>query len=275
MTRHLLPHELASAQIVSNFADLNFVQRHAPSLFATSGHPKMSERYGYTNTYALLQYLINRGFIVRYVQQTGKGAYGKLLIRMYHPRLPRTNDAEAQLVIIDSHDGTSAFKVYLGWFRFVCANGLILGDRVFGRSVKHTQPDLVEQVILDLDDAMDSMSSVQTLVRRMQDVQVDAQMLADMSLAVARARFDFDEMHDSRYARAAMALLPIRRQEDINPNLYTAMNVIQENALRGGMIYTYAGESHKVKPVSGIDRQTAVNQTVWQSAQDILDKLGV
>ena len=271
MSIQLLPHELDSAKIISAFDNTDIVRRYVPSLFSTTAHPRMSGRYGYTNTYALLQYLINRGFVLRSVQQTGRGEFGKLMIRMTHPELYRSKDGEAQVVIIDSHDGTSAFKVVLGWFRFVCANGLIMGDKVFERRLKHTQPDLVEQVILDLDDAMHTFPKVLDVITRMQALHLDGMQIANLARAIARVRFSFDEAEEARYDRAALALLPVRRSEDTAPDLYTAMNRMQENALRGGMQYTHNGQSHRVAPVSAINKQMDVNQGAWQAAVALLE----
>lgn len=274
---HILPsqlaqHEQASREIVRVFGDAQSVMRHAPALFATSGHPKMSSKYGYTNTYALLNFLIQRGFVLRFVQQTGKGAYGKVMIRMTHPAMARTNDGEAQLVIIDSHDGTSSLKLMLGWFRFICANGMIIGDTVFSRRFKHNQDDLIEQVLLDLDDAV-SMSEAgpASTIARMQRMIISPEQLVQLANHAARLRFEFDEDAEHRYTRVASALLSRRRQEDAEPNLYVAMNVVQENALRGGVTYTYRGDAHKIKPITAINAQMVINQGIWQAAANILE----
>jgi hypothetical protein len=268
--RQLLPHERDSMLIVSEFSNPEVVARHAPSLFAMSGHPKMSNNYGYTNTYALLQYLINRGFIIRSVQQTGRGEFGRVMVRMTHPHMYRDRDGEAQLIIIDSHDGTAALKVVLGWFRFVCANGMIVGDAIFNTKYKHTQDDLIEAVLLDLDDAMLASDRLTSRVDKMKERELSSAEVAQFAEAVARLRYDFGD-DDARYPRAAMALLPTRRSEDTVPSLFVTMNRLQENAMRGGMVYTYKGLGHKVKPMSSINGQMELNQGIWQEAMKLLE----
>lgn len=270
--RALTLHEQAAIRNASNFSSIDYMQRHVPALFASFPHPKMSNRYGFTDTYELLRHLIGRGFVLDSVQQVGKGKFGKLMMRLSHPRFVRHGDGAVQLVVIDSHDGTSSFTIYLGWIRFACANGLILGDGLFQRKVKHTQPDLVAQVILDMQEGLEAASQVSGVVSRMRSVELGTNKILDFALDVAKQRFDFADHFDAenRYLRAASALTTRRRIEDRSNDVYTVLNVIQENALRGGITYTHNGV-HKIKPISGIDAQVRINRAAWERAEKFLE----
>jgi len=232
----------------------------------------MSQQYGFTDTYHLLQHLRNRGYHVRTVQQTGHGSFGKVLVRLSHPSLASSDDGAAELVIIDSHDGSAAFKVWLGYLRFACANGLILGDDVFVRSFKHTQPDLVEQVILDLDEATGSSNNVLAYVGAMRERILSMDAAVQLSRDVASARFALRPVEDeAEIARAGDGLLSTRRRlEDHGLDLFTVMNVVQENALRQGAYYTYQGRTIKVRTVANIQKQLEINKVAWNSAVRLL-----
>lgn len=259
------------------FSNESYMRRAYPALFARYPHPKMSPKYGFTDTYHLLKHLSNRGYTMRTVQQTGRGEYGKTLTRMQHPTLHRTADGCAEIVVIDSHDGTSSLMVALGYLRFVCANGLVLGDSVFVRKYKHTQPDLVESIILDLEEADGAaIRNAQTIERMKQRIlcEVDAMQLAT---SVAEARFgssiDIEAPSGvSRMRRAANALLSSRRREsDMRHDLFTTLNVLQENAMRGGLWYTHAGARHNVQPIKSIQKEVDINRAAWSGAMKLLE----
>ncbi len=45
--------------------------------------------------------------------------------------MPQINGAEAnEIILLNSHDGTSGYQMLAGQFRFVCSNGLVCGDTV-------------------------------------------------------------------------------------------------------------------------------------------------
>ena len=72
--------------------------------------------------------------------------------------------------------------------------------------------------------------------------------------------------------RAADALVSTRRRrDDLSDDLFTVMNVVQENALRGNIMYTHDGTVTKVRSVSSITKELEVNRAAWASAMKLLD----
>lgn len=59
--------------------------------------------------------------------QTG-GVHIKHMVRLRHGRqgsvLPEANE----IILINSHDGASSYQMLAGVFRFVCCNGLVVGQ---------------------------------------------------------------------------------------------------------------------------------------------------
>src|SRR3546814_3730030 len=55
----------------------------------------------------------------------------------------------AEAIIVNSHDGTSAFQLFAGMLRFVCTNSMIAGERFEEVRVPHKgniQDDIIEGV---------------------------------------------------------------------------------------------------------------------------------
>ena len=70
------------------------------------------------------------------VRDEGKREHTKHMIRLRHAS--QINGAEAnEIVLLNSHDGTSSYQMLAGMFRFVCSNGLVCGNTVADVRVPH------------------------------------------------------------------------------------------------------------------------------------------
>jgi hypothetical protein len=113
----------------------------APSIFADAPHESRSERYSYIPTATVLQELRGEGFEPFMVTQTrvrhdDRRDYTKHMIRLRHAS--QINGREAnEIILLNSHDGTSSYQMLAGMFRFVCSNGLVCGDTVADVRVPH------------------------------------------------------------------------------------------------------------------------------------------
>ena len=62
--------------------------------------------------------------------------FTKHMIRLRHAS--QINGAEAnEIVLLNSHDGTSSYQMLAGMFRFVCSNGLVCGDTAADVRIPH------------------------------------------------------------------------------------------------------------------------------------------
>ena len=113
----------------------------APSIFAEAAHDSRSERYTYISTSTVLTGLQKEGSQPFMVAQTrmrneGKRDFTKQMIRLRHPS--QINDTEAnEVILLNSHDGTSSYQMVAGLLRFVCMNGLVCGETVTDARVRH------------------------------------------------------------------------------------------------------------------------------------------
>lgn len=127
----------------------------APSIFAATPWERVSTNYRFVPTYTVLDILADMGFSPMMAAQSrcrieGKAAFTKHMIRLRHREYidnPRADMPE--LVLVNSHDRSSAYKFYSGVFRMVCQNGMIVAAEDFGSiAVKHSGSlDLTQQII--------------------------------------------------------------------------------------------------------------------------------
>lgn len=106
----------------------------APSVFAESAHESRSARYAYIPTSDVLNGLRREGFQPFMACQArtrteGKQEFTKHMLRLRH-QSQINGDTANEIILVNSHDGSSSYQMLAGCYRFVCENGLICGDTV-------------------------------------------------------------------------------------------------------------------------------------------------
>ena len=69
----------------------------------------------------------------------------KHMLRLRHASQINGDEAN-EVVLINSHDGTSSYQMLAGMFRFVCQNGLVCGD-TFADVRVHHKGNVIDHVI--------------------------------------------------------------------------------------------------------------------------------
>ena len=132
----------------------------APSIFAEGKHASRSERYTYIPTIDVLRGLRQEGFEPFMVTQSksrieGKTEFTKHMIRMRHAGQVNTRPEANEIILINSHDGASSYQMLAGVFRFVCCNGLVVGDVTNDIRIPHKgniQDEVIEGAFRVLED---------------------------------------------------------------------------------------------------------------------------
>lgn len=136
------------------------MRRAAPSIFAEGKHGSRSERYTYIPTIEVLRGLRQEGFEPFMVAQSksrieGKTEFTKHMIRMRHAGQVNTRPEANEIILINSHDGASSYQMLSGLFRFVCCNGLVVGDITNDIRIPHKgniQDEVIEGAFRVLED---------------------------------------------------------------------------------------------------------------------------
>lgn len=265
----LSKHELEGIDTARVFENADEMHQRAPALFATQAHPKMSSRYSFTNTYDILLHIHNKGFKVSSVQG-GEKTYSKVMVRMRHSGYDIRDDAP-EIVVLDSHDGSRRLKLMLGIIRFICMNGCVAGDMLYAKSFIHLAPDLMQQIMLELDDIQEPINRLQSRVNRMKSYETTIGERLALADAAIKVRFE-GERSASFYTDMRKNILHTRRVADESNDMYTVMNVVQENVLRGGMMYETHNSIRRVAPINAVDRNVTINQALWREAERLIER---
>lgn len=239
----------------------------APSIFAEAAHGSRSERYSYIPTAAVLAELRSEGFQPFMVCQTrvrheDRREFTKHMVRLRHASQINGNEAN-EVILLNSHDGTSSYQMIAGMFRFVCHNGLVCGDTLADVRVHH-KGNVAERVIEGAYEILQGFDQVQEARDAMRLITLDEgeqEVLARSALALK-----YDAPDKVTPVIEAQVLMP-RRFDDRGSDLWSTFNRIQENLVKGGLNGRNAqGRRQRTRPVQGIDQNVRLNRALWMLA---------
>ena len=268
---------------------LDQVRRSAPSAFATEAHSSRSIRYAYIPTSNVIEGMMQAGFQPMLAKQgrsrvAGKAEYTKHLIRFRHETISRqmqVGDTMPEIVLINSHDGTSAYKLLAGIFRLVCSNGLMVSDGTLGEVTVQHKGDVRNAVIDGSMRVLESAPKAMDQVKAWQNLQLTAGEQSAFAEAAHTLRFADVEGEADTPITAAM-LLGNRRSADAGSDLWRTMNRVQENVIRGGLRARAArqpgqraGRIVTTREVRGIDQDVRLNRALWTLSERMAVLKGV
>jgi hypothetical protein len=139
------------------------------------------------------------------------------------------HDSRLELVLMNSHDGGCAFRIFAGVFRLVCSNGLVVSDASYGAiSIRHTRKT-VDQVITASQGIAGHSDRIGESIAAFRQRQLSDAERNDFAARALTLRYDSLEAAPVRPS----FLLEAKRREDSGASLWQAFNTVQENMMRG------------------------------------------
>jgi hypothetical protein len=259
-------HQISGREALDN----ETLYRHVPSIFAREAHDSRSERYVYVPTIEIVEGLRREGwfpfFAVQAVPRDGERmGHAKHMLRLRRDDGIGKSEA-AEVIIVNSHDGTSAYQMFAGVLRFVCTNSMIAGERFEEVRVPH-KGGIQDQIIEGVYTVAEDFPRLIDATEGMKDTRLSSdeqRVLAEASLV---ARYGEDESP----VRPDQIITP-RRREDVGQSLWQTFNVIQENLIRGGVDgrrQTSDGRIRRsrTRAINGIDQNVGLNRALWTLAE--------
>ena len=247
---------------------LEALRANVPSIFADDKHHSRSDRYTYVPTSDIVVALDKEGFSPFFACQAkvrtenlDRADFAKHMIRFRHASMINS-DVANEIILVNSHDGSTSYQMMAGAFRFVCQNGLICGELVDDIRVRHSG-NIVDNVIEGAYSILDQFGNVEASKEGMKSLvlrQEEKQIFADVALTLK---------YDGEAPIQSSALLNANRREDKNdPSLWATFNTIQENLIRGGQYGSTANNRNtRTRAVNGIGQNVQLNQALWTLAE--------
>lgn len=263
---------------------LEEIEQRAPSVFSTTYADHLSDRYGQVTTANAIDILRDYGY--HPVQAMQKRARKNCTSEHSHHLLAFSNrhidpEGQSEVLLYNSHDGSSSLKMMAGYFRFVCSNGLIMGEG-FNAKMRHYKSttsgfeDMLKGVL-------ESLPTMLGRIDTMKHTLVDSQQIRQFAHEALSTRWKdkVTQYHiDSRgtyfdHHSSQDVTVPVR-YEDNKRDAWSVFNVAQERIVRGGVrVFSVTerspyGSIRKARPIGSVKENVRVNQELWDAADSVL-----
>jgi len=247
------------------------LKQQAPALFTEEPHYDVSDKYHFIPTIDVINEIkANNWYPVTVseasVRNGDNEGYQQHLVRFRHfDDLLNPQDNAVELLLFNSHDRSKSFSISAGIYRFVCANGLVIADSVFETyKIKH-----LGERENDVARAVANITAIKPmLMKKIQTLEsIELTQLEQESFARSSIPLRFEKHLQIDHTD----LLVPHREEDENSSLYTTLNVIQENLLRGNITghNKNSGRRFTSREITSISKDVEVNQGLWDIAERI------
>lgn len=247
------------------------LKEQAPTLFTQTPHFEVSDKYHFIPTIDVIEEIKSNNWYPVSVNEANvrdqeKQGYQQHCVRFRHfEDLLNPGENAVEILLFNSHDRSKAFSISAGIYRFVCANGLVISDSVFETyKIKH-----LGEKANDVSNAVSNITIVKSSL--IQDINrlesITLSQCEKESFAKNSIELRFGEHLEINHKDL---LLP-HREEDFKNDLYTTLNVIQENLIRGNISGTNKETKRKFtsKEITSISKDVNINKGLWDIAQRI------
>lgn len=246
------------------------IMRVAPSIFAVEKHESRSSQYVFIPTGTVVAGLRKEGFEPFMVCQSkprdaSKREHTKHMLRFRYAGQIDSKEAN-EIILLNSHDGTSSYQMLSGKFRFVCANGLVCGDTHSDIRIRH-KGDIVDNVIEGAFRVLEDFELIDAQMDGMKSLTLNQDEQRAFATAALALKYDTDV---APAPVTEQQILKPKRAEDTSNDLWTTFNRVQENMIDGGLHgRTARGRVRETRPVTGIDQSVKLNRALWILSQQM------
>ena len=241
-----------------------------PSIFAEEAHQSRSDRYAYIPTIELVKSLQTEGWSPTFAVQAktrdeDRMGHAKHMLRFRHTSARCLADEVPEVILINSHDGSTSYQMLSGYFRFVCCNGLVVGQGAVEVRVPH-RGKIIESVLEGASTMLTHFGKTADNVVAMKATTLSTGEQRAFAAAARGLRFENAESVDVDDVNRA------RRTVDQGGDLWSTFNRVQENIVRGGILVANPAkprERRRAREIAGISENVRLNQALWTLAEEM------
>ncbi len=254
MSKHVIFSRRPDAQPLDPFE----IRKLAPSVFAQDKAEHLTERYGQITTSQAIGVLADFGYFPVQAAQVGRRAHAKHMLAFAQHNGIQPLEGRPELILYNSHDGTSALKLFAGFFRFICSNGMVAGEGFKSRMLHNTSTvrnfeTLITSTAARLDDLQSNIDNMRSKTLAQSDA-------LEFIKVGATFRWAEDRITDNTIAD----IYRPRRPNDDGNDVWSVYNRLQESLIRGGV--RVGPENRKARAISSIQQNLRINQDLWDLA---------
>jgi len=253
------------------------LQSLAPSIFNHTVDAKLTEKYVHIPTNQIVEDMEALGWVPYEVKtvrsRTKNAATKKHLIQFFNPEIVINNEAgEADmypaLLLINSHDGSTAVRFEMGVFRMVCENGLVIKSQDFGGFKMRHMGYSFEDLRNYIGELVNTLPTMVENLNKFSQFEMTPEEQYNFAIKAVEARFGEEKQLP---AEEINNLLAAERKEDEGNSVWVVLNRVQEKLTNGGFGYLNArGKVRKSRAVKNFTQDLSMNQKLWELAEEFI-----
>lgn len=239
---------------------------------------KTSDKYKESDDLSIVKSLNDLGwYIDKYTQRTSRTAeksiYKKYLVTYTNPSLPTVKEGKFTLLQSNSKDGTSSLLFDVGFFRFACANGLVIGSSLFDQVRVLHKGDGLNRINEIISESFSFFPQVAKTIEAMQQTVLSLTQIEEFASKAIELRLG----KESEKAFNPVDISKVNREEDQGNSLWNVLNRVQENLIKApdlrfsNVTNKKTGLNRKARPVKNIDLNMKINKGIWQLSESFLN----
>jgi hypothetical protein len=250
------------------------LRSQAPSIFASGPMAGVSNSYTFVPTVRIVDGLREHNWVPveveeQRIRKEAKRGFQKHMLRFRRTEQMETLDEwNVELVLLNSHDRGCAYQLHAGIYRRICSNGLVVSEGSFEAiRFRHSKLE-TDEVVRASFRLLDFVPKVGEMVNRFRERVLNARESLDLARHAVLMRY---QSMDASPVEPE-TLLKARRDEDVSLDLWSSLNRVQENLIRGGVSDSrrdHRGRLRSVRALRGIDSKVSLNKGLWGLAEQL------
>lgn len=244
-----------------------------PALGATRGGDNTSGTYQFVSTRNILEHVLDNGWNITNACSQGRSPYAQHRVSLVHNRdlalaaNPENNqEGILRIELFNSHNRSKKFMLVTGYFKFACANGLVVESGPTSCiKTKHRFSDNRLDAIMDqTKELSERFPKVLEIIEGFKSRQMTESEQRSFAEFAIKGRYLYRQTLPKSFGdidKMSNLLLTPRRKEDEGSSAWEVFNRVQENVIRGVEGVT--------RPMRGFD-STRVNQLLWKGTETAL-----
>ncbi len=245
---------------------MNEILAKLPSVFQEQSYHGVSNKYVHVKTIDVINKLNEEGWVItggseQRVQQKDRQGFQKHMLMFRHQDYIKGFYGEEvpEIVLINSHDGSSAYNLLGGLFRFICSNGMIVPNMLMQEQHIVHMGDIIGNVIEGVYTVIDELPKMVENINRQKELILDENERVFFAESAEMIRWNEIKIDP-------LELLKSKRMEEDKPTLWNTFNILQEKLLYGGSV-----GNRRVRVVNSIDKTVNVNRGLWELSNTFLE----
>lgn len=267
---------------------LEQIARLAPSALAVAPHHSRSSKYCYVPTIDIIKHMMESGFQPFKATQSisrvdDKINFTKHMIRFRKLGDVNVGDTVPEIVLVNSHDGTSSYQLMGGLFCKVCTNGMVVSEGTIGMVRIPHSGNIIDQVIEGSYRIISDSDRALMAITHWSQLYLTSGEQVLFADAARVTRFGDPDGNVTTPITPQQLLAP-RRAADTGSDLWRVFNRVQENVIRGGIRgyiephydgnQRIPGRRFRTREIRSIDQDVKLNRALWTLAEKMAELKG-